>query len=111
MNDELGTVFAALADSTRRHMVQTLLRDGRTSVPALSAELPITRQAIAKHLATLQQAGLVERLPGAGREVSYGLRGEALAQASAWLREADALWERRLDRLKAAFQGGGEAPR
>ena len=45
-------------------MVDALLRDGTTSVPALTAELPITRQAVAKHLATLDDAGLVERVPG-----------------------------------------------
>ena len=81
---------------TRRAMVEALLRDGSTSVPALSAELPISRQAVAKHLAALEQAGLLERLPGAGREVRYGLRGEALAPAAAWLRDAEASWDGRL---------------
>ena len=51
LSDDLGHVFAALADPTRRWMVEALLRDGTTSVPALSAALPITRQAVAKHLA------------------------------------------------------------
>ena len=78
LSDQLGAVFSALADPTRRGMVETLLRDGSTSVPALSAELPISRQAVAKHLAALEDAGLLERLPGGGREVRYGLRGEAL---------------------------------
>ena len=104
MSDQLGSVFAALADPTRRGMVQTLLREGSTSAPVLSAQLPISRQAVAKHLAALEQAGLLERLPGAGREVRYGLRGDALAPASAWLREAEAGWERRLERLKRAVE-------
>ena len=55
-DDELGHVFAALADPTRRAMIDALLRDGTTSVPTLSAELPITRQAVAKHLATLDDS-------------------------------------------------------
>jgi DNA-binding transcriptional ArsR family regulator len=98
-------VFGALADPTRRLMLGTLLRDGATSVPVLTAELPITRQAIAKHLAVLDGAGLIERQPGGGgREVHYQLRPEALAPAAAWLQEADAAWAGRLDRLKSAVE-------
>jgi predicted transcriptional regulator len=52
-------VFAALADPTRRWMLQSLLRERSTSVPALAAELPISRQAVAKHIATLDEAGLL----------------------------------------------------
>jgi ArsR family transcriptional regulator, cadmium/lead-responsive transcriptional repressor len=85
-----GPIYAALADATRRTMVDTLLRDGTTSVPALTSELPITRQAVAKHLATLDEAGLVERVPQtAGREVQYRL--------------ADG-WDARLQRLKRAVE-------
>ena len=65
MSDRVGPVLAALADPTRRHVVETLLREGSTSVPALTASLPMTRQAVAKHLAALDEAGLVERVPGA----------------------------------------------
>ena len=102
--DELGHVFAALADPTRRAMIDALLRDGTTSVPTLSAELPITRQAVAKHLATLDAAGLVERAPGAGREVRYRLRDGALESASEWLARTEAAWGRRLERLKDAVE-------
>jgi DNA-binding transcriptional ArsR family regulator len=105
LSDHLGNVFAALADPTRRGMVEVLLRDGSTSVPALSSDLPISRQAVAKHMATLEEAGLLERLPGSGREVRYGLRGEALIPAGAWLRDAEADWDRRLSRLKSAVEG------
>ncbi|HEY2718861.1 MAG TPA: metalloregulator ArsR/SmtB family transcription factor [Solirubrobacteraceae bacterium] len=100
MSDELGQVFAALSDPTRRTMIDALLRDGTTSVPRLTAELPITRQAVAKHLATLDHAGLVERAPAAGREVRYRLRDGALLSASAWLAQAEAAWGERLARLK-----------
>jgi DNA-binding transcriptional ArsR family regulator len=102
--DRLGEVFAALADPTRRLMVQELLRDGSTSVPALSAVLPITRQAVAKHLYALDHAGLVERAPAAGREVRYRLRPGALTPAAAWLRDAEAAWDGRLARLKGAVE-------
>jgi DNA-binding transcriptional ArsR family regulator len=100
----LDEVFGALADPTRRGVVQTLLHDGSTSVPELSAQLPISRQAVAKHIATLEQAGLLERLPGGGREVRYGLRGEAIAPAAAWLNDAGQAWETRLGRLKRAVE-------
>ena len=104
MSDQLGLVFGALADPTRRLMVQTLVRDGSTSVPALTGELPMTRQAIAKHLATLDQAGLIERSPGSGREVRYRLRAGALHGAAAWLADADAAWEGRLERLRSLIE-------
>jgi DNA-binding transcriptional ArsR family regulator len=103
-DDELGHVFAALADPTRRAMIDALLRDGMTSVPRLSAELPITRQAVAKHLATLDAAGLVERAPADGREVRYRLRDGALESASEWLARTEAAWDRRLARLKDAVE-------
>ena len=106
MSDPVGPVFAALADPTRRQMVHTLLREGSTSVPALTAELPITRQAVAKHLATLDHAGLIERASGAGREVHYRLRPDALVPASAWLADAQLAWTDRLGRLKEAVERG-----
>jgi ArsR family transcriptional regulator, cadmium/lead-responsive transcriptional repressor len=59
LSDDVGPVFAALADPTRRSMLQALLRDGTTTVPALTAALPISRQAIAKHLATLDHHRMV----------------------------------------------------
>ena len=80
------------------------MREGTTSVPRLTAELPITRQAVAKHLATLDHAGLVERAPAAGREVRYRLRDGALVSAGAWLAETEAAWEQRLARLKGAVE-------
>jgi DNA-binding transcriptional ArsR family regulator len=98
--ERLGAIFGALADPTRRHVVEALLRDGEVSVPALSSTLPMTRQAVAKHLAALDHAGLLERRPGRGREVAYGLRDGALGPAAAWMREAEARWDGRLSRLK-----------
>ena len=101
--DRVGAVFGALADPTRRHMVETLLRDGSTTVPALTSALPITRQAVAKHLATLDDAGLVER-SRAGRQVSYRLREGALRPAAVWLQETEVAWDRRLGDLKAVVE-------
>ena len=105
MSDAIGPVFAALADPTRRHVVETLVREGSTSVPTLSSALPISRQAIAKHLAALGDAGLIERAPdGAGREVRYQLCAGALRPASAWLDETAAAWDERLVRLKRTVE-------
>jgi DNA-binding transcriptional ArsR family regulator len=104
MSDAVGPVFAALSDPTRRLMLERMLREGSTSVPALSAVLPITRQAVAKHLSTLDHAGLVERAPAAGREVRYRLRAGALTPASAWMARAESAWDDRLARLKDAVE-------
>ncbi len=110
MSDQLGLVFGALSDPTRRLMLETLIRDGSTSVPTLTAELPITRQAVAKHLSALSSAGLVQRAPNsAGREVHYRLTPGALEPAASWIREADAAWAGRLDRLKTSLEGGRQA--
>ncbi|MCW2989651.1 MAG: transcriptional regulator [Solirubrobacterales bacterium] len=101
----LDDVFFALADPTRRQVVETLLQEGDTSVPVLTGRLPMTRQAVAKHLAALGEAGLVERSPGKGREVRYALRPGALDDAAAWIGEAERAWDRRLARLKRAVEG------
>jgi DNA-binding transcriptional ArsR family regulator len=105
LSDSLGDLFGALADPTRRTMLQAMVRDGSISAPVLTASLPITRQAIAKHLATLEGAGLLERERGSGREVRYSLRAGALDPALAWLGETDRAWEARLRRLKGAVEG------
>lgn len=111
LSDAVGPVFAALADPTRRTMVETLLRDGTTSVPALTAALPMSRQAIAKHLTALDGAGLIERVPGAGREVRFRLRDGALEEAGTWLREAESAWDGRLARLKGSVERGRDVRR
>jgi len=111
LSDQIGPVFAALADPTRRTMVQSLLRDGTTTVPTLTAALPISRQAVAKHLATLDGAGLIERAPGQGREVRYRLREGALAPAASWLTETQHEWDDRLARLKASVEAAARPSR
>ncbi|HZO35980.1 MAG TPA: metalloregulator ArsR/SmtB family transcription factor [Solirubrobacteraceae bacterium] len=103
--DDVGSVFAALADPTRRGMVETLLQAGTTSVPELASALPMTRQAVAKHLAALDEAGLVERAADAGRVVRYRLRPGALTPASSWLRTTEQAWDGRLERLKRSTEG------
>ena len=111
MSDAVGQVFAALADPTRRSVVQRLLQERTTTVPELTAVLPMTRQAVAKHLATLDSAGLVERAPGSGRQVTYRLRPGALSPALTWIRDAESAWDGRLARLRDAVERGSSAAR
>ena len=99
-----GPVFAALADPTRRQVVELLLDRGTTSVPTLTAELPISRQAIAKHLAALDTAGLIERAPTAGREIHYRLSNHGLDPATTWLQTTQAAWDTRLARLRKSLE-------
>ncbi len=97
-DDDVGAVFLALGDGTRRHVVERL-RDGSTLTPSsLAADLPVTRQAISKHLAVLDAAGLVTKTR-AGRETRYRLAPAPLTEAAAWLAAVGAEWDARLARL------------
>lgn len=95
-------LFAALADPTRRAVFERLSRQGPASATTLAAELPVTRQAVAKHLAALDEAGLVERTPH-GREVRYSARVEPLEDVTAWARRVEQDWDDRLGRLKRSL--------
>jgi DNA-binding transcriptional ArsR family regulator len=96
--DRAGPVFSALSDPTRRDVVRRLAA-GSATATELAAELPITRQAVAKHLSTLAQAGLV-RAERSGREVRYLLTPEPLGTAVSWIAELDTTWDERLDALR-----------
>ena len=91
-------VFAALSDPTRRALIQHLA-EGPATATQLSLQFPISRQAVTKHLAALDEAGLVER-NSSGREVRYSLRTEGLADVSTWVTEVGSSWDRRLADLK-----------
>lgn len=95
-------LFAALADPTRRAVFERLTSEGPASASQLATELPVTRQAIAKHLATLDEAGLVERNP-VGREVQYSARLQPLSDVTTWLEEVGSDWDTRLARLRKSF--------
>ncbi len=94
-----GEVFAALADPTRRHLVQKLASGGGASATALAAELPISRQAVSKHLAALGEAGLVHSRRS-GREILYELEPAPLEDAAAWIADVGGEWDDRLARLR-----------
>jgi len=91
-------VFAALADPTRRGILAELAANGPATATDLAGRLPITRQAIAKHLGALERAGLVEP-HREGRETRYRLTPEPLDGAIAWMEEVGARWDRSLARL------------
>jgi DNA-binding transcriptional ArsR family regulator len=94
-----GPVFAALADPTRRQVIELLSRHPGMTASSLAGELPVSRQAIAKHLAQLRDAGLASA-EVSGRETRYRLTPEPLTGAMAWMAEAGAAWDTRLDRLR-----------
>jgi DNA-binding transcriptional ArsR family regulator len=91
-------VFTALSDPTRRRVVELLSQQPSVTASGLAQELPITRQAITKHLTTLCDAGLV-RAAHEGRETRYRLTPEPLAGAMQWMASAGARWDERLARL------------
>jgi DNA-binding transcriptional ArsR family regulator len=95
----VGAVFAALADPTRRSVVQSLSSGSTVTASKLAQELPITRQAVAKHLAALDHAGLVaaERR---GRETHYRLTPAPLTEAASWMAAVGAEWDDRLEALR-----------
>ena len=94
-------VFTALADPSRRGILAALAADGPTTATDLATRLPITRQAIAKHLALLADAGLVAAEPGERRRVRYRLRSAPMQVAQQFLAALARDWDRQLDALQA----------
>jgi DNA-binding transcriptional ArsR family regulator len=96
--DRVGAVFSALADPSRRYVVERLAVRGRATPTELAGELPMTRQAVAKHLATLEDAGLV-RATREGRNTVYRPDPAPLRHATAWMERVGAEWDERLAAL------------
>jgi DNA-binding transcriptional ArsR family regulator len=94
---DVDAVFAALADPTRRAVIGRLAREP-ASASRLAGELPVSRQAIAKHLAALDRAGLVAARRE-GRELNYALNPAPMGEAMAWMAGVGAQWDERLARL------------
>ncbi len=92
-------LLEAVADTSRRMVLDLLLTQGRTTPTALAAELPFTRQAVAKHLAVLDRVGLVEGFR-TGREVRYSVKPEHLDVAVKAMARVAARWDARLERIK-----------
>jgi DNA-binding transcriptional ArsR family regulator len=92
-------LLEAVADSSRRRVLDLLLAHGETTPTALAAELPFTRQAVAKHLAVLDRVGLVEGNKR-GREVRYSIKPEHLDAAAKAMAKLAARWDARLETIK-----------
>jgi DNA-binding transcriptional ArsR family regulator len=94
--DEL---WEAVADPSRRKVLDLILARGQATPTALAAELPFTRQAVAKHLAVLDRAGLVQARRQ-GREVRYAIRPQRLVAAMRSMAQVAAEWDARLSAIK-----------
>jgi DNA-binding transcriptional ArsR family regulator len=92
-------LWSAIGDPTRRRMLDLLLADGDGTATSLGQQLPVTRQAVAKHLAVLDRVGLVRATP-AGREKRYQVDEAQLARAASQLESVGSAWDARLRRIK-----------
>ncbi len=104
-------LWSAIGDPTRRRMLDLLLSEGDGTATTLGQRLPVTRQAVAKHLGVLDRVGLVVATP-AGRERRYRVDDAQLARAVAQLSSVGSAWDARLQRIKRiaeAIQRGEDA--
>jgi DNA-binding transcriptional ArsR family regulator len=99
-----GRIFDALGDPTRRRVVAELSERGFASSTDLARCLPITRQAVSKHLEALADAGLVSA-QREGRAVLYRLTPESFHDAMSWMSDVSAAWDERLSKLRRQAKG------
>lgn len=97
--EQVGDVLTALADPTRRQLLDLLATQGEGTATTLAQRLPVSRQAVVKHLAVLDAAGLVTG-GRVGREVRYAVRPAALDVAARWMASLAVNWELRLAKIK-----------
>lgn len=109
-SDTADAVFGALSDPTRRALLQAIAANPYATATELAAEMPVSRQAVLKHLTALSEAGLVDR-ERSGRQVHYRVTPAPLSQAVSWMAEVGGQWDRRLAGLKRQFPPLGEGPR
>ena len=95
-DDEL---WSAIGDPSRRQVLDLLVRNGEASASWLAGRVPFSRQAVAKHLAVLERAGLISRRKQ-GREVLYQVRAGRLDEAARAMTETATQWDRRLAAIK-----------
>jgi DNA-binding transcriptional ArsR family regulator len=100
--DSAGAVFGALADPTRRQLLSAIAIQPATATE-LAIELPISRQAVVRHLSALSEAGLLER-ERSGRDVRYRVTPAPLNDAVSWMADVGGQWDRRLAALSAALR-------
>jgi DNA-binding transcriptional ArsR family regulator len=107
--DRAAAVFGALADPTRRALLHSIADGGASTATELASGLPISRQAVVKHLGALAEAGLIEG-ERTGREVRYRVTPAPFSDAVSWMASVGGQWDRRLAALTERF-GSGERPR
>jgi DNA-binding transcriptional ArsR family regulator len=95
----VDSVLTALADPTRRQLLELLAAQGQATATTLATRLPVSRQAVVKHLAVLDAAGLVAG-NRVGREVRYAVQPSALDATAQWMADLAAEWDRRLANIK-----------
>jgi DNA-binding transcriptional ArsR family regulator len=100
MGDPTEKVFSAIADPTRRSVIRLLSEHGPGSATELAGRLPVSRQAVSKHLAALAEAGLVEVAEVEGREKRFRLTPAPLADAASWMASVGWEWDERLEALR-----------
>jgi DNA-binding transcriptional ArsR family regulator len=112
--DRAGAVFGALADPTRRSLLAAIAAQRSSTATELAAALPISRQAVLKHLGALADAGLLRR-ERSGREVHYRVTPAPLSDAVSWMAEVGGQWDERLAALRRALSPPrgqrGESPK
>jgi DNA-binding transcriptional ArsR family regulator len=108
-NEHVDAIFDALGDATRRRLFDTVASDGPITATELAGELPVTRQAVTKHLLVLADAGLVTATRS-GREKRYEAVPEALDDARIWLDDVGRRWDRRLAALHRHLRDGTRSP-
>jgi DNA-binding transcriptional ArsR family regulator len=101
--DRTSAVFAALADPTRRRVVESLSQAGESTATELASGMPVTRQAVTKHLQALADAGLVTTRRE-GREVRYRLTPSPMRGAVRWMATVGAEWDDRLEALRSELR-------
>ena len=107
---EVDELWSAVADPTRRRVLDVLLDRGAATATVVAGELPVTRQAVAKHLAVLDRAGLVEGRRH-GREVRYEIRPQRLDAATRSLAQVAADWDARLAAIKRIAESAARKQR
>lgn len=106
---DMDAVLAALADPTRRQLLENLSGHRAASASALARDLPVSRQAVAKHLTILQEAGLVTGRR-AGREVVFEVEPTGLRAAASWMTAMAEAWDARLQHLKRTAEAEARSP-
>ena len=102
-------LWSAIGDPTRRTMIDLLLAGGSGTATSLSERLPVTRQAVSKHLVVLDRVGLIHAVP-AGRERHYRVDETQLARAVAQLSAVGNAWDTRLRRIKTIAEKLASSP-